>query len=416
MPAKKAPLTDARCRGIKPAPNKALKVFDGGGFFLEVRPTGAKLWRLKYRFFGKEKLLALGSYPDRSLADARVAATEAKRLVASGVDPSAKRKTDRLLRHVAIANTLEGVGREWHEKFSPTWVASHSSKVLIRLEKNVFPWLGARPISEVEPCEILAVLRRMEERGILDTARRVRQYLGSIYRYAITTGRARHDVSADLKGAVPAPTRNHYATMTDPVQIGALLRAIDCYEGSMVTRTALALAPMLFCRPGELRGMEWSELDLEKSIWKLPPARQKLKKAGKLSNKTGDHSVPLSTQAVRLLRELQPLTGSSDFVFPSERVRTRSMSDGTVNAALRRLGFSKEQITGHGFRHMASTLLNEQGWSADAIECQLSHNDGDLIRGTYNRAKYLPERQKMMQAWADYLDLLKARIQPLLHT
>lgn len=408
MAKKIPPLTDARCRGAKPVPNRTAKLFDGGGLFLAVTPTGAKLWRLKYRFQGTERQLALGKFPDRGLAEARKAAASARQLLQDGVDPSVKRKTDKELKRLSTANTLEDVAREWHQKCRADWVESHAAKVLIRLEKHVFPWLGSRPIASIDAREILVVLQRMEQAGILDTARRVNQYLDAIYRYAIVTGRAERNVSADLKGALRPPVRNHYATLTNPNEIRELLLALDSYQGSLVTRTALALAPLLFCRPGELRGMQWRELDLEKATWTLPPARQKLRRASKNSNMTRDHLVPLSKQALALLSDLQPLTGAGEFVFPSERDSKRSMSDGTVNAAIRRLGFGKEQITGHGFRHMASTLLNEQGWSPDAIERQLCHKDKDAIRGTYNRAEYLPERKRMMQAWGDYLDGLRA--------
>lgn len=408
MALKRQSLTDVRCKNAKPTPGKNRKLFDGAGLFLEVRANGSKLWRLKYRLLGKEGLLALGAYPVVTLSAARAAANEAKRLVHEGIDPAQKRKTEKQLRLVANENTLEAIAREWHLKFSPNWAATHSSKVLLRLEKNVFPWLGARPIVDIKAPELLSALRRLEARGKLDTARRVRQYLSSVFRFAIATGRAERDVAADLQGAIATPVSKNYATLTDPIEIGELLRAIDVYEGGLMARTALALAPMLFCRPGELRGMEWSELNLDAAEWRIPPARQKLRQAAKRSNRTGDHIVPLAHQAAALLRDLHPLTGHSKFVFPSERSGSRAMSDGTVNSALRRLGFSKERITGHGFRHMASTALNEQGWSKDAIESQLAHKDENLIRGIYNQAKYLEERRRMMQAWADYLDSLKS--------
>ncbi len=408
MALKRQSLTDVRCKNAKPLAGKVQKLFDGGGLFLEVRPNGSKLWRLKYRFLGKEGLLALGAYPLVALAAARTSAIEAKRLLQEDINPAQKRKTEKQLRLVASENTLEAIAREWHLKFSPKWAPTHSSKVLLRLQKNVFPWLGARPIMEIKAPELLSALRRLEVRGKLDTARRVRQYLSSTFRYAIATGRAERDVAADLKGAIATPVSKNYASLTDPAEFGELLRAIDDYEGGLVVRTALALAPMLFCRPGDLRGMEWSELNFDAAEWRIPPARRKLKQAAKLSNQTGDHIVPLAQQAIALLRDLHPLTGGSTFVFPSERSKSRPMSDGTVNAGLRSMGFSKEKITGHGFRHMASTALNEQGWSQDAIEKQLAHKDKDRIRGIYNQAKYLEERRRMMQAWADYLDSLKS--------
>jgi integrase len=407
MAIRKTSLTDAQCRAAKANGTKSTRLYDGAGLYLEARATGARLWRLKYRYLGKEKLLALGSFPVVTLAAARAAATEARRHLAQGIDPGAKRQIDKQLKLLAAGNTFESIGREWHLKFAPGWAKTHADKVLVRLTKNVFPWIGSRPISELEPLELLSVLRRMEQRGALDTARRTRQYISSIFRYAISTGRAQRDSAADLVGAIAAPQKNSFAAITDPAEFGKLLRAIDAYEGDITTRTALALAPLFFCRPGELRGMRWSEVDLEACEWRLPPARQKLKMAAKRSNRTGDHIVPLASQAVALLKDIKPLTEKTGFVFPSKRDKKRSMSDGTVNAALRRLGFEKEQITGHGFRHTASTMLNEQGWSPDAIECQLSHQDADVVRGIYNRAKYLPERKRMMQAWADHLDKLR---------
>lgn len=400
-------LTDVKCRTAKAGP-VAFRLFDGGGLYLQVQSSGSRLWRLKYRIDGKEKLLSFGSYPEVSLATARERRTDARRQLSNGIDPALKRKAERQSRQAAASNTLEAIAREWHGKKAPRWADSHSEKVLHRLEKNVFPWLGGRILSDLEAPDFLSVLKRMESRGVLDSTRRVRQYLSAILRYAIATGRAKYNVAADLVGSTAEPVPNHYASITDPVEIGKLLRAMDAYDGSIVTRTALNLAPILFCRPGELRGMQWAELDFQNALWRIPPARQKLKTAAKKSPKTADFLVPLPRQAVRLLEEIRPVTGGSEFVFPSERSRKRSMSDGTVNAALRRLGYSKEQITGHGFRHMASTLLNEQGdYSPDAIEKQLSHKDRDRIRGIYNQAKYLSERTKMMQAWADYLDRLR---------
>jgi integrase len=407
MPKKIPPLTDMRCRTAKPQPGRTTKLYDGAGLILEVRPTGAKLWRLKYRFGGKEKQLALGQFPERSLAEARKAAEAARRLVQDGTDPSEKRKADKQIQRLSSITTFEGVAREWHAKASAKWAKTHASKVLIRLEKHVFPWMGSRPISTIEAPEILVVLQRMEKTGILDTANRVSQYLVATFKHAILTGRVTRNVAMDLKGAIDTPVRNHYATITEPDQIAHLLVAINCYHGTLTTRTALALAPLLFCRPGELRGMRWDELDLEKATWTVPPARQKLRETTKQSNMNKDQVFPLSRQAVALLGDLKPLTGSGKFVFPNERSATRSMSENTVNAALRRLGYDKEQITGHGFRHMASTLLNEQGWTPDAIEKQLSHKGKDKIRATYNHAEYVPERRRMMQAWADYLDSLR---------
>ena len=412
MPRSKAPLTDIACRSAKLSDeSKPKKYFDGGGLYLHVMANGSKLWRLKYRFGGKEKLLAIGAYPEVSLASARDARRLARQTLISGDDPLVEKHAMRAAIVADASNSLESVSREWHAKQIPGWALTHSSKVLLRLEKNVFPWLGKVPIGDVTAPMILTALRRVEDRGALDTARRVRQYLSQILRYAIQTSRAQHNVAADLVGATAHPIAQKYASIQDPALLGRLLRDIDSYEGSQITKTALKLAPMLFCRPGELRGMEWDELDLKKSEWRIPPARQKLKMRTKLSNRVGDYIVPLPTQAIALLEDLRPLTGARRYVFPSERSSDRSMSDGTVNAALRRLGYGKDQITGHGFRHTASTMLNEHGtWRPDAIEAQLSHQDPNHIRSRYNNAEYLEERKRMMQAWANFQDELRAGV------
>jgi len=271
----------------------------------------------------------------------------------------------------------------------------------------VFPWIGRRPIAELEAPELLSVLRRLVTRGTLNTAGRVRETISAIFRYAIATGRVQRNPAADLRDALPKATQKNFAALTNPAEVAELLRAIDGYQGLPVTFSALRLSPLLFQRPGEIRAMEWSELDLDAAEWRIPPSRRKLRKAAKENPRTLPHIVPLSTQAVQILRELQRLTGDGKLVFPSVRSRQRPMSDNTVNGALRRLGYSKEQMTGHGFRHMASTLLNELGWNPDAIERQLSHRDRDEVRGTYNLAQYMAERREMMQGWADYLDALK---------
>ncbi len=406
MARRVAPLTELHCQRAKYNPEGGNKLFDGGGLFLELRPNGVKLWRLKYRFAGKEKLLALGAYPDISREAARSERSKARTMLATNIDPCLVRKAAKRSMNVAAGNTFEGIAREWFERFSPGWALAHSSKVIGRLEKDVFPWLGHRPIAELDAPEILEALRRVEARGALDTARRVRQYFGQVFRYAIATSRAKRDPSADLRGAIAPPPKRHYATVTEPLRIGELLRAIDGYHGTYTTRAALQLAPLVFVRPGELRKAEWSEFDLDKAEWRIPPERLKLKMAAKLTSRH-PHIVPLATQVSEILLELQRLTGSGRYVFPSVRTGTRAMSDNTVNAGLRRLGFEKTEIVGHGFRHMASTLLNERGWSPDAIERQLAHKPQG-VRAVYNLAEYLPERRRMMQAWADYLDALRA--------
>ncbi len=301
---------------------------------------------------------------------------------------------------------LEAVAREWHAKYARLWVPSHAEKIIMRLERDVFPWLGARSVGEVTAPEVLAVLRRIESRGAIDIAHRVHQNIGRIFHYAIATGRAERNPATDIRGALPPAKEKHHAAITEPKAVGELLRAIDGYQGSFVTQCALRLAPLLFVRPGELRKAEWSEIDLEAAEWHIPAERMKMRAV---------HIVPLSRQALAVLHELRPLTSSGHYVFPGLRTPTRPMSENTVNAALRRLGYGKDEMTGHGFQSMASTLLNEQGWHRDAIERQLAHGERDAVRAAYNYAEHLPERRRMMQAWADYLDGLKngAEVVPL---
>jgi integrase len=380
------------------AQKKTVRLFDGRGLYLEIAPTGSRWWRFKYRFAGMEKRISLGVYPDVGLKKARDRRDEMRKLVADGIDPSAARKQQKLMALDATANTFEAVAREWFEKHSANWEASYSVKLLARLEANVFPWLGDRPIRDIKPPELLSVLRRVESRGVLETAHRLMNYCGNIYRYAVATGRAERDISSDLRGALPPSTPQHHASVTDPEGVAALLRAIDGYRGSNVTRYALQLAPLVFVRPGELRKAEWNEVDFEAGEWRIPAERMKMKTK---------HIVPLSSQAVAILRTLQPLTGKGHYVFPGARSRERCMSENTVNGALRRLGWSGSEMTGHGFRSMASTLLNEQGWNRDAIERQLAHTERNSIRAAYNYAEHLPERRRMMQAWSDYLVRLK---------
>lgn len=387
-------LTDNAIRSAKPR-EKPYKLFDERGLFLLITPAGARWWRLKFRVAGKEKLLSVGVYPDVSLKVARERRDELRRQLANGVDPSVKRKAEK----AASADTFEAVGREWFAKFSANWAATHSEKIIRRLENDIFPWLGSRPVGEITAPELLACLRRIESRGALDTAHRAHQNCGQIFRYAIATGRAERDPAADLRGALPPVNGGHFASITDPAGIGALLRAIDGYEGTLVARCALRFAPLVFVRPGELRQTEWSEFDLDNAEWRIPAERMKARVP---------HIVPLSTQAVAILWELQPLTGSGRYVFPSLRTSVRPMSENTINAALRRLGYDGHQMTGHGFRSMASTLLNEQGWNRDAIERQLAHGERNEVRAAYNYAQHLPERRKMMQSWSDYLDGLRA--------
>lgn len=387
-------LTATQIKNAKPTA-KPQKLSDGGGMFLLIQPTGAKLWRLSYRYDGKQKTLSLGKYPIVSLAEARERRHELKKMLEQGIDPGAARKATK----TADSDTFEALAVEWHEKFKSTWSASHAKRVWRRIEKNVLPYLGGRPVKDITPPELLTILRKIEDRGAVETAHRTLQSCGAIFRYGIATGRVDRDITPDLKGAIPPTKAQHHPSITDPVALGQLLRAIDGYEGSQIARCALQLAPLVFVRPGELRQSEWVEIDLDGAEWRIPPEKMKMKEL---------HIVPLCKQAVAILRELQPLTGAGNYVFPSVRTASRPMSENTVNGALRRLGYTKDEMTGHGFRSIASTLLHEQGWQSAAIERQLAHGERNKVKAAYNYAQYLPERREMMQAWADYLDGLKS--------
>jgi integrase len=377
---------------------KSVRLSDGRGMYLEISPAGGKWWRFKYRFAGKERRISLGVYPDVPLAAAREKREEARRQVAAGIDPGEQRKAAKVALVESTENTFEAIAREWFGMFSTKWVNGHADKIIRRLELNVFPWLGSRPIKAITAPELLAVLRRVESRGANETAHRALQVCGRVFRYAIATGRAERDPSRDLSGALAPIQERHFASITEPVAVGELLRAIDAYKGAFVTRCALRLAPLVFVRPGELRAAQWVEFDFDKAEWRIPASRMKARV---------QHIVPLSTQAVAILRELQPLTGRFPFAFPSVRSRYRAMSENAVTGALRRMGYTGQDMTGHGFRSMASTLLNEQGWNRDAIERQLAHGERDAVRAAYNYAEHLPERRRMMQAWADYLENLQ---------
>lgn len=391
------PLTDTAIRNAKPT-EKAQKLFDGGGLYLEVAPSGGKWWRLKYRFGGKEKRISLGVYPDVGLKEARERRDEARKLLANDIDPGENRKVQKAAKVERTANSFEAIAREWFAKHSPGWATSHADKIIQRLEKDVFPWLGGRPIAEINAPELLTVLRRIEARGALDTAHRAQQNCGQIFRYAVATGRAERDPSADLRGALPPARHENFASITEPARVGELLRAIDAFRGTFIVRCALLLAPMLFVRPGELRKAEWAGFDLDKAEWRYLVTKTKT-----------EHSVPLASQAVAILRELHALTGHGRYVFPG-RDPQKAMSEAAVNAALRRMGYdTKTEITGHGFRAMARTILHEElHFKPEVIEHQLAHKVPDALGTAYNRTKFLKERRAMMQQWADYLDTLKA--------
>jgi integrase len=404
MPKKTLPLTDVQIKNAKPQP-KAYKLADGGGLYLEVLPAGGKSWRMKYRFAGLEKRLVFGLWPDVSLKRARQRRDDARALVAEGVDPGEKRRQDKAevqAQAEDAANTFEVVARDWHARQVAGWSEGHAAKVLSRMEFHLFPKLGARPISAIRAPVILAVLREIEDRGNNETAQRLRQICEAVFAFAVVAGLVERNVGTDLRGILaPCRVKNRPA-IVEPKGVGQLLRAIDAYTGSAVTLAALKLAPLVFVRPGELRQAEWSEIDLEADggpRWTIPAEKMKMRAA---------HIVPLSRQAVAILEGIHILTGSGRYVFPSSRTASRCMSNMAMNAALRRLGYEQGEHCAHGFRAMASTLLNEQGWPRDVIERQLAHAERSKVRAAYNRAEHLPERRKMMQRWADYLDALKA--------
>jgi integrase len=402
------PLTDVAVRTAKPKP-KPYKLSDERGLYVLVKSVAgraAKYWRFDYRFAGKRKTAALGVYPDVNLKDAREQRDKARKLLTAGIDPGNAKQAGKKAAKEVAANSFEVVAREWFSKNKARWSEGHKKRALRLLEKDLFPWIGSRSIATLAAPELLTVLRRIEARNAIETAHRAMNAAGQIFRYAVATGRAERDPTGDLRGALARPQEKHHASITEPRAVGSLMRAIDGYQGQAVTQLALRLAPLVFVRPGELRRAEWSEFDVKKLHlnapseveWRIPAERMKMREP---------HLVPLSAQAIRILRELHALTGGGKYLFPSVRNRDRPMSENTMNAALRRLGYGNDEMTSHGFRSMASTLLNEQGWNRDAIERQLAHAERDNVRSAYNFAEYLPVRRKMMQAWADYLGQLK---------
>lgn len=390
-------LTNVAIRNAKPT-GKPYKLTDSGGLYLLVSRAG-KYWRMNYRYLGKQKTLAVGVYPSVSLADARVKRDKARELLAKDIDPSlVKRATKQAKKH-SHENTFQTIALEWHIKQSTTWAESTSANIKRCLEMDIFPWLGDRPVMEITAPELLTVLRKIESRGAHEKAQRTREYVGRVFRYAIQTGRAERDPSGDLRGALTPVKAKHHASIIDPKDIGALLRAINGFQGSFITKCALQLAPLVFVRPGELRHAEWTEIDFGKKEWRIPDHKMKMRE---------QHIVPLSRQAVAIFEDIQPLTGNGKFVFPSIRSTNRPLSENTVNAALRRMGYSKDEMTGHGFRSMASTLLHERGWPHEAIERQLAHAERNKVSASYNFAEHLPKRREMMQWWSDHLDELAA--------
>lgn len=393
------PLTDTAIRNAKPK-DKPYKMQDEKGLYLLVNPNGSKYFRYNYRFSGLRKTLALGVYPDTALKDAREKRDTARKQIDGGIDPGLTRKIEKA---GSGENTFKAIAQEFMAS-KPGWSASHRKHVQECFERDVFPWIGNRPAKDLNAPEVLATLRRIVDRGALETAARTKQFIGQALRYGVATGRAERDVTADLRGALPSPVRGHFAAVTDPKQLGQLLRDIDAYQGNFVIRTALQLQPLIFARPANLAAAEWDEFDLDAAEWRIDGDKMKMGQS---------HIVPLSLQAVELLRAIHPLTGHTRYVFHSVQGKTATephISRETIGASLRRMGY-KGQHTAHGFRTTASTLLHEQGYHSDMIERQLAHAEQNRVKAAYNRAQHLPERRKMMQAWSDYLDGLKAGAQ-----
>jgi integrase len=394
----KMALSDVKARNAKPR-QKSYKLTDAGGLYLLVASAGGKYWRFDYRYDGKRKTLALGTYPEISLLDARSRLCEARKAIAHGIDPGEQKKALKKVQ-ADIKNSFEVVAREWHGKNKTAWTPGHADTLNERLERDVFPWLGQQPIDNIKAPDVLRVLRRVESRGAIETAHRIKTVCGQVFRYAVATGRADSDPTAALKGALPLRKVKHRAAITEPNKFGDLLRAIDGYEGSFVVKCALQIQALTFVRPGELRHAEWSEIDLDAAQWNIPAEKMKLRLP---------HIVPLSSQAVDILKELKPLTGVGRYVFPNGRGLARPLSDNGVLVALRTMGFTKDQMTGHGFRAAARTILDEVlNQRVDLIEQQLAHAVKDPNGRAYNRTAHLPARREMMQLWADYLDSLKA--------
>ena len=400
-------LTDAHCRNATcPPERKQARFSDSGGLYLQVSPNGSKRWFLKYRTGGKEKQLALGSYPDVGLTAARKARDAAKLQKAAGLDPVQARKVEKLKATNPAGDTFQAVALEWHAKQAPQWSEGHAERALRQLERDLFPWIGPRRLSEIEPVELLATLRKIEERGAIETADRGLMLCRQVWRYGVATGRVSRDITADLKGALTPYRGRHFAAITEPVKLGELLRAIQAYRGGPIVRAALQLAPLLFQRPGELRAAAWAEIDLDAALWTIPPARMKREKDGKENG--APHLVPLPRQAVEILRELHPLTGRSALVFPGERNHERPISENSVRTALISMGYTPDLQTWHGFRATARTMLAERlDFDPLVMEAQLAHAVKDANGRAYNRTQYLKHRAAMMQAWADYLDKLR---------
>jgi integrase len=394
------PLKDLEIRALRPK-DKAYKKTDERGLYLEVRPNGSKLWRFKYSYLGKDKRIAFGSYPEVGLAEARRKRDEARQKVRDGIDPVSERRTEKLTARYAAANTFEDVAKEYIDKMVAEGRADTTTTKANWLLEQLAP-IRAMSVSELKPVEVLGALKRIEARGKHETARRCRSFASRVFRYAVATGRGESDPTAVLRGALIVPKVRHHSAILEPAAVGELLRAIDAYSGNQITCLALQISPHVMSRPGELRQAQWSEFNLEDAVWKIPDERMKMRRP---------HSVPLSRQVIGYLHELQPLTGPEGYVFPAFHTSRRPLSENTLNQAFRRMGYAAGEVTAHGLRTTASTLLNESGkWSPDAIERSLAHADADAIRGTYNRGFYWDERVAMHQWWSDYLDKLRATL------
>ncbi|OWY33316.1 tyrosine-type recombinase/integrase [Herbaspirillum aquaticum] len=398
MPRIIEPLKDLQVKNAKPK-DKPYKLADGGGLYLLVTPAGGKGWRLKYLYRGKEKLISLGTYPEVGLQEARKRRDSNKELLSDGIDPSDNRKAKKLVGLEQAANSFEVIAREWLSRAENGWVKSHHAKIVARFEKDIFPYLGKKPITAITAPDLLSVVRKIESRGVLETAHRALSNCGQVFRYAVATGRTERDPTADLRGALPSVNsrRTHFAAITEPKEVGNLLRSLYGYDGSPTVCAALRLAPLVFVRPGELRAAEWAHIDLDNAEWRYT-----------VTKTNTPHIVPLSAQAVEILKELQPLTGDGRYVFPSPRSKSRPMSDNAILSAMRRMDIGKDIMSGHGFRAMARTILDEVlAERVDLIEHQLAHAVRDPNGRAYNRTSHLPERKRMMQRWADYLDTLR---------
>jgi integrase len=400
MPRLATPLTDTKVRTAK-SREKTYTMADGGGMYLEVAPTGLKVWRLAYRQKnGKSNRLTFGTYPEVSLLEARAQRAAARKLMSEEVDPGAAKREAKSKGLASSAQTFEAVAREWLAKTTAERAESTQQKNTNWLEKNVFPVIGAMPIADIKPRDVLGALQKIEARGAIESAHKIKQLCGQVFRYAVAAGLTERDVTSDLRNALSAVPEAHFAAITEPKAIATLLQSIDAYAGHPFAMTALKISPMVFQRPGELRSMEWLEVDLDAAEWRIPGAKMKMR---------NDHLVPLATQAVALLRALHLISGHGRYVFPSVRSDDRCMSENTINAALRSMGYAKDVMTGHGFRAMARTVLDEVlGERVDLIEHQLAHQVKDVNGRAYNRTAHLPARRAMMQRWADYLDRLKS--------